>query len=73
VQREVRDRVLALARTADTQCRQPRVSATELLDVHPDGRPMAEVWTVEVCGRRVNYIVSFPAKQGPGFSVREER
>ena len=73
VQREVRERVLTLARAADTQCRQPKVSTTELLDVHPDARPMAELWTVEVCGRRINYVVSFPAKKGPGFSVREER
>ncbi|HUO81356.1 MAG TPA: hypothetical protein VM616_00690 [Gammaproteobacteria bacterium] len=73
VQRDVHDRVLTLARKADPQCRQPKVTATEILDVHPDGRPSAELWSVQLCGRRANYVVNFPAKRGPGFSVREER
>ena len=72
-QREVRDRVLALARSAGPQCKAPKISTTEMVEVHPDGRAAAEVWTVEQCGRRVNYVVSFPVKKGAGFSVRAER
>jgi hypothetical protein len=73
VQREVHERVLTLARQAGPPRRQPRVATTEILDVHPDGRPSAELWSVELCGRRANYVVNFPAKRGPGFSIREER
>ena len=77
VQREVRDRVLALARTADAQCRQQRVATTEMLQVFPDGRASEELWIVESCGRRLNYVVSFPPKRGAGtaqgFAVRPER
>lgn len=73
VQREVNERVLTLARKADPQCRQPKVATTEILDVHPDGRASAELWSVELCGRRATYVVNFPARRGPGFSVREER
>jgi hypothetical protein len=73
VQSSVRERVLTLARAADPQCKQPKVANTEILDVYSDGRPSMELWTVELCARRVNYVVNFPAKKGPGFSVREER
>ena len=73
VQRDVRQRVLTLARSADPQCNQPKISTTEIVEVHPDGRAAAEVWTVEQCGRRVNYLVSFPLKKGGPFTVRAEQ
>lgn len=74
-QREVRDRLLAMARSSDASCRDPRVSNTEVLDVHSDGRSAEELWTVEQCGRRLRYVVSFPVKPGrvSSFSAREER
>jgi len=72
VQREVRDRVLASAKAADPQCKNTRVATTEVVDVHSDGRSSAERWVVESCARRFNYVVTFPVKKGPGFSVREE-
>ena len=71
-QREVLARVLSLARQSDPQCKQQSVANTEVLDVHGDGRPAEERWTVEQCGRRIDYIVSFPPKKGPSFSVRPE-
>lgn len=73
VQREVRERVIKLARSADPQCKDPKISTTEIVEVHPDGRAAAEMWTVEQCGRRVNYVVSFPARKNAGFTVRAER
>lgn len=76
-QREVRDRVLSLARAADPKCRQQTVAHTEMLEVHPDGKTAEELWTVQQCGRRLDYIVSFPARRGAGasqpFSVRAGR
>ena len=73
VQRDVRDRVLTLARSTDPQCRQPKIFTTEIVEVHPDGRAAAEIWTVEQCGRPVTYVVSFPVKKGSTFTVRAER
>ena len=77
VQREVRDRVLLLALAGDPQCKQPKVVTTEMVDVYSDGRPSEELWIVEQCGRRVNYVVTFPPKRAAGssrgFSVRPER
>lgn len=72
VQRQVRERVLSLSRAADPQCRQHKVITTEMLDVHSDGRPSEELWTVDQCGKRVNYLVTFPPKRATGFSVRPE-
>jgi len=77
LQRDVRDRVLMLARAADPQCKQPKIVTTEMVDVYSDGRPSEELWIVEQCGRRVNYVVTFPPKRVTGsiqgFSVRPER
>lgn len=73
VQREVRDRVLTLARNADPQCKQQKVATTEIVEVHPDGRSAEELWTVQQCGARLNYIVTFPLRRGASFSARQER
>jgi hypothetical protein len=70
---DVRDRVLLAARSADAQCNRQQVVHTEIVDLHADGRPAEELWTVDQCGRRVNYVVTFPARAGAGFAVRPER
>ena len=71
---EVNDRLLAMARKADPKCTNAKVTGTEILDVHSDGRSSQELWTVDQCGRRLRYLVSFPVKPGPPtqFFVREE-
>ena len=76
VQREVRERVLSQARQADPGCKQPKVSTTEMLDVRSDGQSAQELWIVEACGRRLNYVVTFPPRKSgsaSAFSVRPER
>jgi hypothetical protein len=77
VQREVRERVLSLARATDPQCRQQTITHTEMLEVYPDGKAAEELWTVQQCGRRLTYVVSFPQRRGAGssrgFSVRAEQ
>jgi hypothetical protein len=74
LQRDVSERVLTLARKAEPQCKQHKITTTEILEVRSDGQSAEELWTVEQCGRRVNYIVGFPPQRGPsrsvGFSVR---
>ena len=77
MQRDVRERVLELAKKGDPQCRRHSVVNTEMLEVHADGRSAEELWTVEQCGSRVKYVVSFPPRRPTGtslgFSVRPER
>jgi hypothetical protein len=74
LQRDVSERVLTLARKAEPECKQHKITTTEILEVRSDGQSAEELWTVEQCGRRVNYIVGFPPQRGPsrsvGFSVR---
>ena len=76
-QREVRERVLALARETDPKCRQQNITHTEMLEVYSDGKAAEELWTVQQCGRRLNYVVSFSRLRGTstkqGFTVRAER
>ena len=77
MQRDVRERVLDLAKKTDPQCRSHSIVNTEMLEVHGDGKSAEELWTVEQCGSRRNYVVSFPPRRPTGtslgFSVRPER
>ena len=61
VRRDITRRVLAQAGTAAPDCKSPRISDTEVVEVHPDGRVAMERWTVEQCGTRAHYRVVFPA------------
>ena len=74
MKREVSERVLAQASSAAPQCKQQKIVNTEILEVHPDGKPALELWTVDQCGRRSHYRVYFPPSgRGSGFSVQAER
>lgn len=74
LQRDIKARVLTLASAANPQCKQHNVTHSEVLELHPDGKVAAERWTVDQCGRRVNYRVSLPpARRGAAFLVNEER
>lgn len=73
VRRSIHDRVLMLARSADPQCRTHKVSSTEVLEVHRDGKPAEELWVVEHCGRRTGYAVTFaPTPRNAQFQVRPQ-
>jgi hypothetical protein len=61
VRRDIARRVLAQANAAAPECRNQRISDTEVVEVHPDGRVSMERWTVEQCGSRPHYRVVFPA------------
>ena len=76
LRRDVSEHLLTLARQTEPSCRQQKILTTEMLEVRSDGQSSEELWTVEHCGRRLNYVVSFPpqrAGQRAGFSVRAER
>jgi hypothetical protein len=45
-----------------------------VLELHPEGKVAEERWTLENCGRRLTYVVSYPRKpSGLRFQVRPER
>jgi hypothetical protein len=73
LRRDVSEHVMNLARQTEPGCKQQKILTTEMLEVRPDGQSAEEMWTVQHCGRRLHYIVSFPPQRGgarAGFSVR---
>jgi hypothetical protein len=72
---EIRDRIYSLARGANPQCRQQRITHTEVLELHPGGQVALERWTLENCREKLDYIVSYPlrATGGARFQARPER
>lgn len=58
-QSEARTRVLALSNRSAPQCARQRITDTEVVDLHPNGKVAAESWTVDRCGERARYHVSF--------------
>ena len=72
-QRAVNKRVLELAEEARPDCRQRKITDTEILDLYPDATVALERWTVTQCGDRTRFLVRFPAKgRGSGFVVVRE-
>ena len=39
---------------------------TEVIEVYPDGKVASERCSVERCGERVHFVVTFPASGKPG-------
>jgi hypothetical protein len=73
VRRDVTRRVLEQANAANTACKSQRISDTEVLEVHPDGKVATERWIVDQCGPKAHYRVSFPPPGKPGaVTVRPE-
>jgi hypothetical protein len=73
---EIRDRIYADARASEPQCRQQKIANTEVVELHPAGQVAAERWTLENCGRKLVYIVSYPPRPTAGglpFQVQPER
>jgi hypothetical protein len=65
VKRDVSNRLLAEVARSQPSCRQLRIVETEVLELHGDGKVAAERWTVNRCGERVHYLISFAAKGNP--------
>ena len=73
-QREVRDRVLTLAKSARPECRQPKIADTEIVELHGDAKVAIERWIVEQCGEKARYRVTLPPTgRGTGFLVDREK
>ena len=66
VRRDVSRRLLSQANAAVPACKNQRISDTEVVEVHPDGKVAMERWTVEQCGSRSHYRVLFPPSGNAG-------
>ena len=41
------------------QCMDRKVQKTAVIKVAPDGHPASERWTIDQCGKSVNYIITY--------------
>jgi len=41
------------------QCTDRKVQKTAVIKVGPDGHPASERWTIDQCGKSVNYIITY--------------
>jgi hypothetical protein len=75
IQGEIRDRIYALARAVDPQCRQQKIANTEVVELHAGGQVAEERWTLENCRQKLVYLVSYPPRPtgAARFQVRPER
>jgi hypothetical protein len=65
VKRDVSNRLLAEVARSKPSCRQPKIVETEVMELHGDGKVAVERWTVDRCGERVHYRISFASKGSP--------
>jgi hypothetical protein len=73
LRRDISSRVLQQANAANAACKSQKISNTEVLELHPDGRVAAERWSVDQCGAKAHYRVSFPpGGRASGVMVRPE-
>ena len=73
VRRDVSRRVLEQANAANTACKSQKISETLVLELYPDGKVASERWSVDQCGAKAHYRVSFPPSGKAGaVSVRPE-
>jgi hypothetical protein len=59
----------------DKDCAERKISDTQVLEVRPDGTGIVERWTLNRCGKSINYLVRFTrnAKGGTDFDVQLEK
>ena len=73
-QDRVRTMVLYMAGDHTPGCKEPKVVATNVVQVWANGESAEELWTVDACGTPKSFVVTFPQKKegylSPGFSVK---
>ncbi len=72
-QHAISKRIFELGENERPSCRDRKISDSEIVDLHPDGKVAVERWTLTQCGERSRYIVRFPPTgRGTGFLVNAE-
>jgi hypothetical protein len=54
------------------ECTERKIVKTEIIEAAPDKTPAVERWTLDRCGKSVNYIVKY-SKGGKTFDVQLEK
>jgi hypothetical protein len=56
----------------DNNCGERKITKTEVLEAGQDKKPVVERWTLDRCGKPVNYIVKY-LRGGRDFDVQIEK
>jgi hypothetical protein len=72
---DVTQMVMIMDGPRDRKCTERKVVKTETIESRPDGTPSVERWTLDRCGKLVNYRVRFTpnSKGGTDFDVQLEK
>jgi len=54
------------------ECTERKIVKSEVIEAAPDKTPVVERWTLDRCGRNVNYLVKY-SKGGRTFGVQLEK
>lgn len=67
--------VMVMDGPRDKNCAERKISDNQVLEVRPDGTAVIERWTLNRCGKSINYLVRFTrnAKGGTDFDVQLEK
>lgn len=75
LQRDAAQTVMLMDMLADQECSSRKVVNTEIIEIGPGGKSGVERWTVNRCGKLVNYRVTFTPspRGGTDFAVKPEK
>ena len=69
---DVAQTILIMDGPRGKECTERKIVKTEVIQAAQDKTPVAERWTLDRCGRSVNYIVKY-SKGGRTFDVQPEK
>jgi len=72
---DVTQMVMIMDGPRDKGCAERKIVKTEVVQSRPDGTPTVERWTLDRCGKMINYRVRFTqnSKGGTDFDVQLEK
>ena len=75
LQRDVTRLIMTLDRASDAGCQERKIMNTEVLSVNRGGGSATERWTVDRCGKPINYLVLLTQspRGGTDFRVQLEK
>ena len=72
LQRDVSDMVLLMDSALDKTCKDRKIVDTAVTETLPNGHTGAELWTVDRCGKKIRYPISYiPDGHGGTFFAVE--
>lgn len=75
LKRDTTQTVMLLDSISDKECSSRKLVKTEIIEMYSSGKPGVERWTVDRCGKLINYRITFTPspRGGTDFTVRLEK